>query len=100
VTDAYNQRVFFRLGRAGDTLILHGTAPFSVLLGFAHGVQMEFNGQPFDLASHSRSGVAHFTLGRSPAEVQPQNPAREEPPPGAEGTYPDTEEPFPGTTGD
>ena len=85
VTDANDQRVFFSLGRAGDTLILHGAAPFSVLLGFAEGVKMEFNGQPFDLASHSRSGVAHFTLGEPHAGGQPQAPALEEPSPGTEG---------------
>jgi len=97
VTDAYDQRVFFSLGRAGDTLILHGTAPFSVLLGFARGVKMEFNGKPFDLASHSRSGVAHFTLGEPSAEGPPQTPAAEEPSPAAEEPSPAAEEPSPAT---
>ena len=61
--DVNGDKVYMGLGRAGDTLDLHGTAPFSVLLGFAQGVKVEFNGKPFDLASYSRSGVAHFTLG-------------------------------------
>ena len=79
VTDADQQRVLFSLGRAGDTLILHGTAPFSVLLGFAEGVSIEFNGKPFDLSSHSQSGVAHFTLGEQSAEGQRETPGPEEP---------------------
>ena len=51
------------LARAGDTFDLHGTAPFSVLLGFAQGVNIQLNGKPFDPAPYSRSGVARFTLG-------------------------------------
>jgi cytoskeleton protein RodZ len=97
VTDADGQRVFFSLGRAGDTLILHGTAPFSVLLGYAQGVKMEYNGQPFDLATYSRSGVSHFTLGRPHAEEQPQTPGAEQPSPGAEQPSPGAEQPSPGT---
>lgn len=100
VTDANDQRIFYSLGRAGDTLILHGTAPFSILLGFAQGVKMEYNGQPFDLTTRSSSGVAHFTLGEPHAGGLPQTPATvesypatEQPSPGAGEPSPDTEEP-------
>lgn len=63
IYDSTDQRVYVGLARAGDKLLLHGTAPFSVLLGFAQGVNIEYNGKPFDIASYSRSGVARFTLG-------------------------------------
>ncbi|MEJ2760757.1 MAG: DUF4115 domain-containing protein [Gammaproteobacteria bacterium] len=64
IYDSDDQRVYVGLARAGDKLLLHGTAPFSVLLGFAQGVSIEYNGKPFDIASYSRSGVARFTLGK------------------------------------
>lgn len=62
VTDSSGARLFMNLARAGNVLSLTGTAPFSVLLGFAHGVNVEFNGKPFDPAPYSRSGIARFTL--------------------------------------
>ena len=64
IVDANNNKVFFNLGRRGDTYELHGTAPFSVLLGFPQGVNVEFNDSFFDpaLYSYSRSGIARFTL--------------------------------------
>lgn len=68
VYDAGHKKVYVDLARAGDTIILHGTAPFSVLLGFAQGVSVEFNGKPFDPAPFSRSGVARFTLGKKSEE--------------------------------
>ncbi len=63
VRDAEGREVYVNLARAGETLNLRGKAPFSVLLGFAQGVEITFNGREFDSASHSRSGVARFTLG-------------------------------------
>ncbi|MEX2523686.1 MAG: RodZ domain-containing protein [Gammaproteobacteria bacterium] len=63
VRDADGREIYVNLARAGETLVLRGRAPFSVLLGFAQGVEITFNGKEFDSASHSRSGVARFTLG-------------------------------------
>lgn len=63
IYDADGAKVMVSLARAGDTFDLHGTAPFSVLLGFAQGVNIQLNGKPFDPAPYSRSGVARFTLG-------------------------------------
>ncbi|MBI2993927.1 MAG: helix-turn-helix domain-containing protein [Gammaproteobacteria bacterium] len=62
VFDARGERLFMSLARAGEVLSLSGTAPFSVLLGYAQGVAVEFNGRPFDPAPYSRSGIARFTL--------------------------------------
>ena len=63
IYDVNSQRVYFDLGRRGDRLTLHGTAPFEILLGFAQGVSIEFNGEPIEQAPFTRSGVARFTLG-------------------------------------
>lgn len=63
IYDRDGQKVMVGLARAGDTFELHGTAPFSVLLGFAQGIRIELNGKQFDPAPYSRSGVARFNLG-------------------------------------
>ncbi|MEX2352749.1 MAG: RodZ domain-containing protein [Gammaproteobacteria bacterium] len=63
ITDGNNDRIFMDLVRSGDSLVLRGTAPFNVLLGFAEGVSVEFNDVPFDPEPYTRAGVARFTLG-------------------------------------
>ena len=62
IFDARGQKVYVSLARNGEVLSLAGTAPFSVLLGFAQGVSIEINGKGFDPAPYSRSGIARFTL--------------------------------------
>jgi cytoskeleton protein RodZ len=39
-----------------------GKPPFSVVLGRANAVRVEVNGEPFDLAPHSRKNVARFKI--------------------------------------
>ena len=63
IFDINKQKLFYDLGRAGDKLTLHGTAPFDITLGFAPGVTIEFNGKTVELAPYTRSSVAIFTLG-------------------------------------
>lgn len=62
VSDADGNELHAGLARAGEALQIGGKAPLSVLLGYAPGVSVEFNGRAFDPARHSRSGVARFTL--------------------------------------
>ena len=47
---------------AGDRRILEGEAPFKVVLGNTPAVELTVNGQPVDLAQHSRGSVARFVL--------------------------------------
>ena len=62
--DANNEKVFYDLARQGQTLVLQGTAPFSVLLGNSASATVEFNNIPFDTTPHrSRIGMARFVLG-------------------------------------
>ncbi len=64
VFDVNNEKVFYDLGRAGQTLVLNGTAPFSVLVGRPERMTIEFNGVIFDPTPHaSRVGIARFVLG-------------------------------------
>lgn len=62
VTDRDGHRLYENLARTGDQISLSGAAPFAVKLGFSQGVILEFNGEPFDPAPFSHSGVASFTL--------------------------------------
>ena len=56
--------LYSELSRAGDDLTLVGDAPFSVLLGYAPGVVLSFNGESIPLAPHTRNNVANLVLGQ------------------------------------
>jgi cytoskeleton protein RodZ len=62
VFDVSGAELHTGLARAGETVNVGGKAPFTVLLGYAPGVSIEFNGRPFDHGRYSQSGVARFTL--------------------------------------
>jgi len=63
VLDAAGQHLEMDLLRAGTSREYRGKAPFSVMLGRASAVEVWFNGQAVDLASHTRGNVARLTLG-------------------------------------
>ena len=66
IFDADNEKVFYDLARAGQTLVLSGAAPFSVLLGNADAATVEFNNTPFDITPHVTGiGIARFVLGEA-----------------------------------
>jgi len=62
VKDGQGRILASRLAPAGSTLALDGTAPFSLVLGKAEAVALEYKGQPVDLAPYARAGVARLTL--------------------------------------
>ena len=49
VSDRRHGSVYYDLNRDGDVLTVFGSLPFEVLLGKATGVEMLYNGGPFDL---------------------------------------------------
>jgi cytoskeleton protein RodZ len=50
--------------RAGNTLVIRGTAPFSVLLGNARDVALTFNGRSIDITSNVRAdNTARLSIG-------------------------------------
>ncbi len=66
IFDADNEKVFYDLARVGQTLVLSGAAPFSVLLGNADAATVEFNNTPFDITPHVTGiGIARFVLGET-----------------------------------
>jgi cytoskeleton protein RodZ len=63
VRDARDNKLLYENVPAGRSIAIEGVAPFSVFLGNAEGVRVEFNGQNFDIGRYKRGQVARFTLG-------------------------------------
>ena len=64
ITDSTGRRVYYSMGKAGETSTLLGIAPFNILLGYSPGVSIEYNGKPFDQSPYVRQDVARFKLGK------------------------------------
>ena len=63
VNDTLHGLVYQDLRRVGDILTVRGSAPFEVLLGKASGVEMIYNGRPFDLEPYTgRDRTAKLTI--------------------------------------
>lgn len=58
------ESLYSDLNRAGSELELVGEGPFRILLGYAPGVRLAFNGEPVPLAPHTRNNVATLVLGQ------------------------------------
>ncbi|MEM9743671.1 MAG: RodZ domain-containing protein [Pseudomonadota bacterium] len=56
--------LFSALSTADSELELVGTGPFNILLGYAPGASLEFNGQAVSLAPHTRNNVARLVVGQ------------------------------------
>ena len=63
VYDREGERLYYSTARAGDSIDLRAAEPVKVLLGFARGVQVEYNGKSFDPGPHTARGLARFSLG-------------------------------------
>ncbi len=67
VKDSTGRRLFYDLMNPGQSRTLEGVPPFEVLLGYAPGVTVEYNGQLFDHARYIRNEVARFKVGSADA---------------------------------
>lgn len=65
VNDAMDQRLMYRLGKAGEVDSVSGVAPFQIYLGFVQGVDVSINGEPYDLSRFGNRRTARFQLGKS-----------------------------------
>ena len=63
VFDREGRIVHMDMSLAGDSLRLQGEAPFSIRLGNAPATTLAFNGEPVELAPHTRANVANLVLG-------------------------------------
>jgi cytoskeleton protein RodZ len=64
VQSASGERLYSDLSRAGSELDLVGDGPFRILLGYAPGAELSFNGEPVPLGPHTRNNVATLVLGQ------------------------------------
>lgn len=64
VQSSTGANLYSDLSRAGTELELLGQGPFRILLGYAPGAELTFNGEPVPLAAHTRNNVATLVLGQ------------------------------------
>lgn len=65
VYDAEQEKLVSRIGKAGSTATVEGVPPFSLVLGFAPGVRVEYNGKNVDVLSRTRGNVARLQVGKT-----------------------------------
>jgi len=63
IKDGTGKRLFYDLMVPGDEQTLDGLPPFEVLLGYAPGVIVEYNGKRVDHSSYTRQDMARFRVG-------------------------------------
>lgn len=63
ISDASGVRLVSRLVPKGQSLTVQGKAPFKVVLGYAPGAQVTYNGKPFDMSRFEHQQVARFSVG-------------------------------------
>jgi cytoskeleton protein RodZ len=62
VTDRDGKEIFNKSKPENSEDVIEGNPPFKVEVGNAAGVQLNYNGQPVDLAPHTKANVARLTL--------------------------------------
>lgn len=65
VKDRDDNIIFADLKHAEDTLKLSGLAPFRILLGYAPGVMLNYNGESVDIDVNSQTNSARLVIGKS-----------------------------------
>lgn len=62
IRDSTGKRLVRELGFKGAHKQISGVAPFQVLLGYGPGVELEYNGKPYDFSDYQDKKIARFTL--------------------------------------
>jgi len=63
ITDNDGRRLIYELLKSGTVKKVEGVAPFSVVLGNADAVQLEYKGEVYDFSSSIRRNIARFLVG-------------------------------------
>jgi len=63
ITDKNGKVLLSQLNHAGTEQAINGSPPFSLTIGYAKGVRLNYKGKPVDLAPYDIADVAHLTLG-------------------------------------
>jgi cytoskeleton protein RodZ len=80
IFDADGIRREFRLATPGSRTSVSGTPPFNVLLGFAEGALVTFDGRDYDITRFIRGDTARFLIGPDGlAKARPRQPPPEPP---------------------
>lgn len=66
VLDVNGERLYYNLVRAGNRIEIEGRRPYSLVVGNAPSVNIEFEGRVVDIEAISEEGVARFRLGAAP----------------------------------
>lgn len=61
--DADGRRLLYENVTGGKEISIQGNPPFSVFLGNAEGVQIDYGGKPFDFSAYTNGVYARFELG-------------------------------------
>lgn len=72
VTDAQGERLVYRLAKAGMSRTVTGASPFTVQLGYVPGVEIFYNGVPYDLSRFSGRRSAQFNVGNANDSIAAQ----------------------------
>ena len=78
ILDASDSHLEMDLIRGGVQREYHGKSPFRILIGRASSVELTLDGDPVDLAPHTRGNVARLTL-RAEMVADAQNPQQDSP---------------------
>ena len=62
VYDGQKRALHEAVGKAGETLSMSGTPPFTIDIGYAAGVELRYNGDLVALAPHTQGSVAQLVL--------------------------------------
>jgi cytoskeleton protein RodZ len=65
VKDSRGESLLYNLYRGGQSKRVVGKPPFSIFIGNAAAVAIEYNGQPYDASAHIRRNLARFRLGQA-----------------------------------
>ena len=64
ITDGDDKVLFSDLKRAQQSLSINGRAPFQVLLGYAPGVNLDYNGEPVSININRKNNSARLVVGK------------------------------------
>jgi len=64
IRDASGATLIYRMVHMGEHLALEGKPPYTILLGYAPGVSVTYNGAAYDTKPYRRDDIAYFRIGK------------------------------------
>ncbi|MBT8420324.1 MAG: DUF4115 domain-containing protein [Gammaproteobacteria bacterium] len=63
IYDGYGKKLYYQTGFGGKTYEFLGSGPFHIMLGYARGAKVVYNGELFDHTPYIQRELAEFSLG-------------------------------------